>query len=265
VDGASRDCTQGPAAAFGPLSAYLYRAHFHNGGQNDTEGSAVNLLQHVAPYFGLPVNGKLLLRGDEKAVGGNNNTAEEEEAMNAVVDQICIGLHSKCPIMFARDGSGRVVHNCSYHKPESDTKVHVSETNSMNTATGSKHGKPLPYPLVDQVFAASINLGHVGTISEACLLQYGGGDEQKALHQMARILLRAAYEATYLAAIVQGRRQLLLTLIGGGSFRNPMRIIVEEMKRAHQKWTGHAASKLEKCQICLHSLTDEQEVKKYLP
>jgi hypothetical protein len=68
---------------------------------------------------------------------------------------------------------------------------------------------------------------------------------------MARALLRASYEATYLSAILQGNKTLLLTLVGGGSFENPIHIIVDEMKRAHEKWANHPASRLEKCQVCL--------------
>lgn len=85
-----------------------------------------------------------------------------------------------------------------------------------------------------------------------------------ASHHMARTLLRAAYEATYLAAIAQKRKTLLLTLVGGGCFGNPIRTIVEEMKRAHEKWAGHPASVLKTCQICLYDRSDEQNVKRFL-
>ena len=239
VDNACRDRTQGPAAVFGPLSAYLYRAHFvevRGGDDNEsqhigqTQAKGINLLQDVAQYFGTPVNGKLLLQGDETPVGLDDATP-----MDTVVDQVCIGLHTNVPVLFGRDSAGLVVPMLT----NDDTS----------------------YPTVDQVFSASVDVHACGRMSRACL-RHSQEDQDQAVDHMARTLLRAAYEGLYLAALVQQRRQLYLTLVGGGSFGNRIELILEEMKRAHDKWAGHPASHLELCQICVFSKTTEEEVQR---
>ena len=107
-----------------------------------------------------------------------------------------------------------------------------------NTTTSSSGEE---YPFVDQVLTASINLGDFGTMGEQVRSAFGD-NIQCTSHHMARTLLRASYEATYLAAILQQRKALYLTLVGGGCFQNHIRIVVEEIQRAHQLWAGHPAS-----------------------
>jgi hypothetical protein len=242
VDSACNDCTQGPAAVFGTLSAYLYRVHFfapkneNEGGlPKDTGTSPINCLQYVSDFFGTPRNGKLLLQGDEKPL--------TDDIMDDVVGNICVGLHKNCPVMFWRN-----VRRCQ-----------VQQTRDQNVTTS---GTPRDYPMVDHVLTASLHYNRCGTISKECLdsiskipRQHGKNLKKDTtgtyLDRMARALLRASYEATYLSAILQGNKTLLLTLVGGGSFENPIHIIVDEMKRAHEKWANHPASRLEKCQVCL--------------
>lgn len=90
VDNAHMDSTQGPAASFGPLSAYLYRAHFHE---------PVDLLEDVHEYFGIPENGKLTLRGCETPIEGDNTAA--------VMADVRCGLHTDVPVLYGRDEEGR--------------------------------------------------------------------------------------------------------------------------------------------------------------
>jgi len=100
-----------------------------------------------------------------------------------------------------------------------------------------------PYPLVDQVCSATLCYGFVD------------GEFQlppEHMRNLTRALLRAAYEGAYLAAIKRGRHVLLLTLIGGASFRNPMDVIVEELANAHQKWSVHPASQLREVRLVLY-------------
>lgn len=58
-----------------------------------------------------------------------------------------------------------------------------------------------------------------------------------------KILLQAAYEGTYLAAIHRNTHKLVLTLIGAGAFQNPINIIIECLVDAHILYAKH--SKLE--------------------
>lgn len=48
--------------------------------------------------------------------------------------------------------------------------------------------------------------------------------------------LNAAYLGTYLAAINRKSPKIVLTLIGGGSFRNPMHHIVEALVKVHEEY-----------------------------
>lgn len=204
IEKAHRDSTQGPAACFGPLAAYLYRAHFYeflDGSIGQTGEQQINLLEDVSNYFGEPPNGKLELKGDE----------DDIESVDDVTPFIKIGLHYDAAIIFGREKSGL---NYSIDKP---------------------------YPLVDQVFSASINLN-----------DYGKKTSKHNLIKICRTLLRSAYESIYLAAIQRERNILYLTLIGGGVFSNPISIILEEIVRAHKLYADHPKSCLKKVILCIY-------------
>lgn len=94
VENAHTDSTQGPAACFGPLAAYLYRAHFYEGGQTGIK--QINLLEGVKKYFCTPINGKLTLSGNEQPI----------DSVDKVVPLIKCGLHTNIPILFGREESG---------------------------------------------------------------------------------------------------------------------------------------------------------------
>jgi len=93
-----------------------------------------------------------------------------------------------------------------------------------------------PYNVVDQVFSSSINLNH-----------YGKHTTKYNQNRLSQTLLRAAYEGVYLAAILRKRKQLYLTLIGFNNYNNDLKIIVNEIKRAHHKYIQY--SELEKVVI----------------
>lgn len=196
ITDAHTDETQGPAACFGPLAAYLYRAHFYN--------KQINLLRYATDYFGTPVNGKLTLDGSEKSISN--------ESIDDISNLIEIGLHRNAVIIFGRDE-----HGLQYELDE-------------------------PYPIVDQVFSASINLK-----------DYGKKTTNDKLININRTLLRATYESAYLAAIYCKRKVLYLTLVGGGSFKNPISLILQEIARAHQIWANHSNSKLKKVVLCIYN------------
>jgi hypothetical protein len=227
VDKAYMDCTQGPAAVFGTTSAYLYRCHFYGGGQS-LGHPTIDLLRYTSEYFGKPQNGKITLIGNE-------NLLDTTEDIDQVVNKICIGLHRDCPVMF-----GRTTTNLVFNGP---TSAELEEYEKR---------APWTYPLVDHVFSASINTRDFGIRSEDMMDHH--------MVNLMRALLRAAYEGLYLAAILRKRKKLYLTLIGGGSFANPIALIVDELQRAHDKWANHPASELEECVLLVFSLYDEQAV-----
>ena len=94
-------------------------------------------------------------------------------------------------------------------------------------------------PIIDQVFVAALN--------HRAPLPYANHLDVKT-----DILLRAAYEGTYLAAILQKSEHLVLTLIGGGSFANPFQNILRALAQAHQKWSP--LSSLKTVQLPIFSL-----------
>lgn len=58
-----------------------------------------------------------------------------------------------------------------------------------------------------------------------------------------KLFLQTAYQGTYLAAIKQKSRVLVLTLIGGGEFKNPLQSIYEAMAEAHILWARKSSLK----------------------
>ncbi len=74
---------------------------------------------------------------------------------------------------------------------------------------------PHPPPLIGQVFTSTIAGG-----------MYGRLDTREPVWEtICQQLQRAAYLGTLLAAASLGKRQVALTLIGGGVFCNPVRLI----------------------------------------
>jgi hypothetical protein len=55
--------------------------------------------------------------------------------------------------------------------------------------------------------------------------------------KLAEILLEKAYEGVYLAGILRRSPRIYLTLIGGGSFDNPMSLIIRKMLEVHEKYS----------------------------
>ena len=64
---------------------------------------------------------------------------------------------------------------------------------------------------------------------------------------------------TYLGAIVNKRKHIYLTLIGGGVFGNSKAAIHDSIIRAHLRWANNAESCLEKVSLVLFSSADVYE------
>ena len=93
-----------------------------------------------------------------------------------------------------------------------------------------------PAPRIAQVFTSTVAGG-----------MYGGERALGRVHftSVCRELLRAAYLGTLLAAVTLGRRRVVLTLIGGGVFANPVPLILESIKWALEQVEPLLASDLE--------------------
>ena len=79
-------------------------------------------------------------------------------------------------------------------------------------------------PCIDQVFVSALN--------QNALLPYPEHIGPKTI-----ILLRAAYQGTYLCAALSKNPVLVLTLIGGGSFGNPPHKVAQAIAHAHRNWS----------------------------
>ena len=96
-----------------------------------------------------------------------------------------------------------------------------------------------PVPIIDQVFVAALN-------RRAPL------PHSQHLQSKTQFLLRAAYEGTYLAAILRKTEHLVLTFVGGGVFGNPIEDIAKAIAQAHQNWSQY--SSLQMVRIPIYSI-----------
>jgi len=217
VSNYAMDTTQGPAAAFGVPAASLLRAHYAfraDGVDPSLWGQSQERQVNLIENIcaAEPYN----FCGDcinGKARLKGGERPVTHELIDLVAGRVKVGLHSGAQVVFRR-GSSR------------STIGVVSEPQ-----------------LVDQVCSATLCYGFADRIHRP---------PPEQLSNLTRALLRAAYEGAYLSAILRGRRRLLLTLIGGASFRNPQEIILEELKRAHQRYSLHPSSQLEEVQLLLY-------------
>lgn len=74
-------------------------------------------------------------------------------------------------------------------------------------------------PLIDQIF-----------VSTLCMPVFKASATTAAVAQK---LLKCAYDATYMAAMLRNRKTLVLTLVGGGVFRNSIDDIIHALTTAH--------------------------------
>jgi hypothetical protein len=204
------DKTQAPAAASACAVAAIVRTHCcfvqeteHGAadvsGQH-RDGRQVELLGHDAlmPYF--PVrNGKLFT--DTAAVKADARLRSPLPPA-AHVRHVRIGLHCDAVAQFRRRGDGADM-TCDF--------VSAAEA-----------------PRVDQVFVAAMDMSAQGVR----LLDRAVAQERMTF------LLHAAYGGTYAAACLRRSRTVILTLVGGGVFRNPWAAIGCAIGDAHVAWTG---------------------------
>jgi len=231
VEGYCRDSTQGPAAAFGVPGASLVRAHyaFKVHGEDpslwgQTERQQVNLLENLCKAASPAEH----FVGD--CLNGKARLLGEEthvtpDRIDEVASKIKVGLHEDAEVVFTRG----------------------SVWGSLKVVEER--------PLVDQACTATLCYGFANRLHNP---------PAAALENLTKAILRASYEGTYLAAIARGRRKLLLTLIGGASFRNPMPLILAELKRAHCKWASHPASQLEEVILVLYDKSVSDQYQKML-
>lgn len=212
IEGYAMDVTQGPAASFGVPAACFLRTHYLF---QDVATDPTTWGQTADKQLELLCNAR---RSFGTCVNGKVSLTGAEmpvdhDAIVDLSDTIRVGVHADAQVVFGR----------SAKQPRAMFLL------------------PEPLPVVDQVLVAAVNWNSPGERPEPAQLE-----------RLTRAALRAAYHGAYLAAISRKRRLLLLTLVGGGVFRNPIHMILEELANAHDCWADHPASALDEVRLCIH-------------
>lgn len=113
---------------------------------------------------------------------------------------------------------------CALTERFEDIEVGVHERTEVVFGT-HWDGPVLGRPLIGQVFTSTLAAGAYGRVDF----------DDPRWHLVARQLLRAAYLGTLAAAAATGQRRVVLTLIGGGVFGNPIPVIWDNVLWACQQ------------------------------
>lgn len=91
--------------------------------------------------------------------------------------------------------------------------------------------KPIA-PIIDQVFTST------------CIFE----NKFDKFYDLAEIFLEQAYSGTYLTGIIRESPKIVLTLIGGDTFYNPMNVIVDKIIKIHNTYSQFLP---EECEVIL--------------
>lgn len=139
-----------------------------------------------------------------------------------------LALHHHCNINLLQDvpllaPKGKL-YEASPHKFDPDL-IKIGLHTDVR-ATFDRSSKDCVYhpdgPLIDQVFVSTVIMGASKP-----------SKSRNAHLCLAQTLLKQAYVGTYLAAAHRKNPRLVLTLIGGGAFKNPPQLIVDAIVHAH--------------------------------
>jgi hypothetical protein len=188
------DVTQGPAAASGAAVSAIVRTH---AAFVDPDTLAISGQVHggrQVELLGAPSLHSHFPVTNGKVFWDRRDAYPSWPAEEARVEDVRVGLHCDARVQFVRTD-------------RRDVCIPVKK----------------PFPVVDQVFVAAMNMFAPGVAKMSV---------ETAASKM-RFLLDAAYKATYVAAKARQSTHLFLTLVGGGSFGNPLGVVAEAMARAH--------------------------------
>ncbi len=219
------DHTQGPAAASGAgvaavarLRGAFYDAAAPRSAWAMTSTRQVELLGDAALAPHMPVvNGKLFAEAGAPRVpwppravseAGGGATRDGAAALAALRDAVRAGVHADVDAAYVRGGDG----------------------DSSGGALRGARRVAAP-PRIHQVFVAAMDVGAEGVAALPSA-------ERDALRDF---LLDAAYEATFAAAAALRAKRVVLTLVGGGVFGNPIDAVARAAARALAAWAPRCA------------------------
>lgn len=135
---------------------------------------------------------------------GNEAIHWHEPNINALVEQCAVGLHTNVQVTTGLSNSTwHTIENRTHNKDDSNTLCDD------------------PTQLITQVFCASLDLGTHSRFST---------NDPVVNTACCRLLLKANYEATLLAAVANRKKKVFLTLLGGGAFNNKKEWIIDAIK-----------------------------------
>jgi len=226
------DSTQGPSASGGAGSGAILRNSIHRWGPLDERP----LLDDIA------VNNTTDL---------DSNNIEVNRQRDYSKDNIggYINLLSEVPELANIAVNGKLHNNKKISKLVPIYNMH-DETWIYNIRVGIQEGVRAQYyrarercydgyciyneygPRIDQVYTST------------CIIE----SASSANNSFTKAMLKAAYDGTYLAAVKRQSKELILTLIGGNAFNNPIKLIIEAMAEAHEKYGKYLHPK---CKVLL--------------
>jgi hypothetical protein len=217
------DVTQGPQASVSAGGAAITRVHaaFYDPSKPASEWKQTATRQVEllgnVKEYYTVQNGYVVFTGKEKPL------PQSEQEREALLAQMQVGLHTEAEVTFAgyKDSDNLFLTQSDPARPQT----------------------------VDQVFCAAVNIAQ-GYSGEANAEAPGAIDK-------AKLVLRAAYRGSYLAAIANRRTKLFLTLIGGGVFGNKMSDIYDIILQEHKKWTRHPRNSLQEVSIVQYSWIED--------
>lgn len=269
ITGYFRDRTQGPACSIACGPATAFRNYFasvkkRNGSIQigQTEDLMINNLSDFSVRVGNSRRGNMFQMKGGYTIANREGLAQLRTAIEAhgnhdsLRDLIRVGVHSDVQVtshswgtkllrpLSAQPAAGSVDSKADLTDP-ADTSVEATAPASVGASAGDSKAATtsgdgdeggaeaeVEVQTVTQVFCSAIACG------------YNKGVHANDWLPMAQIVLDAAYEATFLAAIdaavrhptERGARKVYVTLLGGGVFGNPYTWILQSIKRACERY-----------------------------
>lgn len=211
------NCLEAPDACIVPVAAYLCDPT--QGPRASVSAFPATLVRHYAAPDG---------KGGRFVQTGQRHLNLLADALPGTVARVDCGYLTLSNVR-DRDAAARLLE-------ERFSQVRVGVHDEAQVVLGHAwDGGVEGEPRIAQVFTSTLAAGG-----------YGGGEAfAGAVEAVARQLLRAAYLGTLLAALDLGKSRVVLTMIGGGVFGNPHRLICENIVWAVERAQSLASAPLE--------------------
>ncbi len=204
------DPTQGPRASVSAFPGTLLRHYAAPETAASAEGMVSAARRFVQQTDGPQIN--LLAAACRPGIATVRNgylrpdDVQDASAFAALLEEkfeaLCVGVHEQVQVVLGCDWDGGV--------------------------SGAAHRR------IAQVFTSTMAAGMYGDLDDE-----GASRDRKSVSRILQALQRLAYLGTLLAAAAHGKDYVVLTLIGGGVFGNPLPVIWQAIKWAVAQVSPH--------------------------